>query len=420
LSPGVLEPHTSANRVVVIGGGPAGLMAAEAARAVGVSVHLYDWLGSVGRKFLIAGKGGLNLTHSEDAANFAARYGARAPEIGHWLARFDAGAVREWARGLGIETFVGSSGRVFPLDLKAAPLLRGWVRRLRASGVAFHMHHRWLGWDANALRFAHADGQTRVHADAVVLALGGGSWPVLGSDAAWVLVLRERGVAIAPLAPANCGFDVAWSAHFAERYAGHPIKPAVVEWRDDAGHVQRRQGEFVVTANGVEGSLIYALSAPLRDAIAAHGSTVMHVDLVPGRTLHRLMHDLSRPRGTRSLSEHWRRHAGIDGVTAGLVHETLPREQWQEPARVAAALKALPLTLLRPRPIEEAISTSGGVRFDALDERLMLKSIPGVFCAGEMVDWEAPTGGYLLTACFASGRIAGEGAAHWLASRRRD
>ena len=389
-------------------------MAAETARAAGAEVHLYDWLGSVGRKFLIAGKGGLNLTHSEAAPEFVARYGERAAEVGRWLARFDAAAVREWARGLGIETFVGSSGRVFPLDLKAAPLLRGWVRRLRAGGVTFHMHHRWLGWDGSgALRFVHDGAERCVHADAVVLALGGGSWPVLGSDAAWVPLLRERGIALTPLAPANCGFDVAWSAHFADRHAGDPVKPAIVEWREDAGTVQRRQGEFVITASGVEGSLIYALSARLRDAIAAHGTALIHIDLMPGRTRQRLTQDLERPRGSRSLSEHWRRHAGIDGVRAGLVREVLPREQWQNAARVAASLKALPLALLRPRPIAEAISSAGGVPFDALDESLMLKSIPGVFCAGEMIDWEAPTGGYLLTACFASGRIAGEGAARW-------
>lgn len=390
-------------------------MAAEVARAAGAAVDLYDWLGSVGRKFLIAGKGGLNLTHSEDADSFVARYGERRAEVGRWLAQFDAAAVREWARGLGIETFVGSSGRVFPLDLKAAPLLRGWVRRLRASGVAFHMHHRWLGWnEAGALRFAHADGERSMRADAVVLALGGGSWPVLGSDAAWVPLLRERGVAIAPLAPANCGFDIGWSAHFAQHHAGRPVKPAVIEWNDAHGNVIRRQGEFVVTTHGLEGSLIYALSAQLRDAISACGTTEIRVDLVPGRDVQRLARDLAQPRGKRSFSEHLRRHAGIDGVKAGLLYEVLTREQMQNPERVAATLKSLPLALLRPRPIGEAISSAGGVRFDVLDDQLMLKSIPGVFCAGEMIDWEAPTGGYLLTACFASGRIAGAGAARWL------
>ena len=400
--------------VAVIGGGPAGLMAAEVARAAGAQVHLYESLGSVGRKFLVAGKGGLNLTHSDEMPAFAARYGARRDEVSRWLAQFDAIAVRDWARGLGVETFVGSSGRIFPLDLKAAPLLRGWVRRLHASGVAFHVRHRWLGWDAaGALRFAHVDAERSVRADAVVLALGGGSWPVLGSDAAWVPLLTERGIAIAPLVPANCGFDVGWSEHFIQRHSGHPVKPAIIQWTAADGSSIRQQGEFVVTASGVEGSLIYALSAHLRDAIAAHGSTEIRIDLVPGRDAERLTRDLAQPRGKRSLSEHWRRHAGIDGVKAGLLYETLSKDQLQDSARVAATLKSLPLTLIRPRPIDEAISSGGGVRFDALDERLMLKNLAGVFCAGEMIDWEAPTGGYLLTACFASGRIAGDAAARW-------
>jgi uncharacterized flavoprotein (TIGR03862 family) len=389
-------------------------MAAEVARAAGAGVRVYDRLGSVGRKFLVAGKGGLNLTHSEGGDEFSARYGSRRDEVQRWLAHFDAAAIRDWARALGVETFVGSSGRVFPLDLKAAPLLRAWVRRLRASGVGFHMHHRWLGWDdAGALRFAHPEGERRVSADAVVLALGGGSWPVLGSDATWVPLLADRGVTIAPLAPSNCGFDIGWSEHFAQRHAGHPVKPVVVEWTDDGGRVARRQGEFVVTATGVEGSLIYALSAQLRDAIAARGAVEIRLDLVPGRDAARLAGDLARPRGSRSLSEHWRRHAAIDGVKAGLLRETLSGEGLQDPARVAKALKALPLTLVRPRPIDEAISSAGGVQFDTLDADLMLRALPGVFCAGEMIDWEAPTGGYLLSACFASGRIAGAGAARW-------
>ena len=400
--------------VAIVGGGPAGLMAAEAARASGATVHLYDWLGSVGRKFLIAGKGGLNLTHAEPAPAFVARYGSRAHEVGGWLAQFNASAVREWARTLGVETFVGSSGRVFPMDLKAAPLLRGWVRRLRASGVHFHVHHRWIGWGEDGeLRFAHADGERRVRADATVLALGGGSWPVLGSDAAWLPLLRERNVSIAPLVAANCGFDVAWSQHFIERHAGQPVKPVVIEWTADDGRVLRQQGEFVITAGGIEGSLIYALSASLRDAIAAGGATEIRLDLVPGRDPQRLAKDLAKPRGSRSLSEHLRRHAGVEGVKAGLLYEALPKAQWQDSQCIVQMLKALPLTLLRPRPIEEAISTAGGVRVGQLDSELMLKSIPGVFCAGEMLDWEAPTGGYLLTACFASGRIAGTGAAHW-------
>jgi len=404
-------------------------MAAETACSAGAEVHVYDRTGSVGRKFLIAGKGGLNLTHSDPFETFVARYGARANEVRAWLEKFDANALRDWARGLGVETFVGSSGRVFPTDLKAAPLLRGWVRRLRASGVRFHMHHQWLGWGGDgALLFAHADGEKSVRVEAVVLALGGGSWPVLGSDGSWVRLLEQRAIDIAPLQPSNCGFDVAsashrsidaevaggWSEHFAARYAGHPVKAVVIEWRDVDGGVVRQQGEFVITATGVEGSLVYALSARLRDAIAVQGHAEIRLDLAPGRDAERLAHDLSRPRGSRSLSEHLRRQAGIDGVKAGLLYEVLSKAELRDSARVAETIKSLPLKLLRARPLDEAISTAGGVSFAALDENLMLKKLRGVFCAGEMIDWEAPTGGYLLTACFASGRVAGLGAAEWL------
>jgi len=409
-------------RVAVIGGGPAGLMAAETARAVGATVDVYERMGSVGRKFLIAGKGGLNLTHSDPFERFVSRYRGREREMRAWLEKFDADALREWARGLGVETFVGTSGRVFPSDLKAAPLLRGWVRRLRAGGVNFHVHHRWLGWsDDGALRFAHEDGERVVRAVAVVLALGGGSWPVLGSDGSWTQMLEQRAVDLAPLQPANCGFEIAragvegWSEFFANKYAGQPIKPVVIEWRGANGETIRRQGEFVVTAHGVEGSLIYALSAELRDAIAAQGSATIRLDLAPGRDVERLARDLAQPRGKRTLSEHLRRHAGIDGVKSGLLYELLAKESMQNPARLAQAIKALPLTLTRARPLDEAISTAGGVCFAAFDENLMLKALPGVFCAGEMIDWEAPTGGYLLTACFASGKIAGQGAAEWAA-----
>ena len=407
--------------VAIIGGGPAGLMAAETARAAGVEVHLFDRMGSVGRKFLVAGKGGLNLTHSDPFETFVARYGARAREVRAWLEHFDAEALREWARGLGVETFVGTSGRVFPQDLKAAPLLRGWVRRLRASGVQLHVHHDWLGCGADgALRFAHADGEKSIPADAIVLALGGGSWPVLGSNGDWVRLLTQSNVDVAALQPSNCGFDVAgagpnagWSEHFATRHAGHPIKPVAIEWDDPARGSVRKQGEFVITQSGVEGSLIYALSAGLRDTIAAHGSVEIRLDLAPTRDAARLARELAQPRGSRSLSEHLRRHVGIEGVKAGLLYEVLGKDAMRDMARVAAAIKALPLRLTRARPLAESISTAGGVRFAALDAGLMLKNIPGVFCAGEMIDWEAPTGGYLLTACFASGRIAGEAAARW-------
>ena len=408
-------------RTRIIGAGPAGLMAAETARAAGVDVDVYERMGSVGRKFLIAGKGGLNLTHSDPFERFVSRYRDRAGEIRAWLQAFDADALRAWARGLGVRTFVGTSGRVFPLDLKAAPLLRGWVRRLRASGVRFHVNHDWRGWDERgALRFVTDDGERVVDADAVVLACGGGSWPVLGSDGRWVAPLAARGVAIAPLQPSNCGFDVAWSAHFAARHAGDPVKPVVVECEDADGRVHRRQGEFVVSSHGIEGSLVYAYSALLRDTIAARGQTTIRLDLAPGRDAERLARDLARPRGRRSASEHLRRTAGIDGVKAGLLYEVLGKDGVGDPATVAATLKALPLTLLRARPLEEAISTAGGVRFDALDAQLMLRDLPGVFCAGEMIDWEAPTGGYLLTACFASGRIAGAAAAGWCSRASSD
>jgi uncharacterized flavoprotein (TIGR03862 family) len=402
--------------LVVIGGGPAGLMAAETARAAGLAVDLFEAKGSVGRKFLIAGKGGLNLTHSEPRPGFDRRYRERSAEVGRWLDDFDADALRDWARGLGVDTYVGSSGRVFPLDRKAAPLLRGWVRRLREDGVQFHVHHRWLGWDAEgALRFATADGERRVHAAATVLALGGGSWPQLGSDGAWQEVLCRHGVDAAPLQPANCGFDIGWSAHFSAKHAGAPLKPVVAYWRDGKGE-HALQGECVATAHGIEGSLVYALSAMLRETIARDGSATLELDLVPGRDLERLQRDLARPRHGRSLGEHLRRKAGITGAKAALLHEVLDKEQLGDSALLARTLKRLPLRLLRPRPLAEAISSAGGVRLEALDDALMVRSLPGVFCAGEMLDWEAPTGGYLLAACFASGRRAGLGAVGWLRS----
>ncbi len=405
-------------RLAVIGGGPAGLMAAEAARAAGVDVHLFEAKGSVGRKFLIAGKGGLNLTHGEPRPGFDARYRERAAAVGRWLDAFDADALRAWARGLGVDTYVGSSGRVFPLDRKAAPLLRAWVRRLREAGVQMHVQHRWQGWDeAGRLRFDAPSGSTAFDADAVVLALGGGSWPQLGSDGAWVASLAAHGVDVAPLQPANCGFDVGWSALLAERFAGAPLKPVVAHWQDATGAAHALQGECVLTATGIEGSLVYAIGADLRVAIARDGSTLLHLDLVPGRDLARLEADLSKPRKGRSLGEHLRRQAGLDAAKSALVFEMLDKAAQQDMARLAATLKRLPLRLLNPRPMAEAISTAGGVRLEALDDALMVRNRPGLFCAGEMLDWEAPTGGYLLTACFASGLLAGRGASAWLRAR---
>ena len=401
-------------RVAVIGGGPAGLMAAEAARAAGATVQLFEAKGSVGRKFLVAGLGGLNLTHSEPRPAFDARYRERAAAVGRWLDAFDADALRAWARGLGVDTYIGSSGRVFPLDRKAAPLLRAWVRRLRESGVQLHVHHRWLGWDASgALRFETPTGETAFDADAVVLALGGGSWPQLGSDGAWVTPLAAHGVDIAPLQPANCGFDIGWSALLADKFAGAPLKPVVAHWQAADGTDHALQGECVLTATGIEGSLVYAIGADLRAAIARDGSARLQLDLVPGRDLTRLAADLSKPRNGRSLGEHLRRQAGLDAAKCALLFEVLDKPARQDMARVAATLKRLPLQLLRPRPLAEAISTAGGVRLEALDDALMVRRRPGLFCAGEMLDWDAPTGGYLLTACFASGLRAGRGAAAW-------
>ncbi|MFA5913263.1 MAG: TIGR03862 family flavoprotein [Burkholderiales bacterium] len=411
-----MEPHPGRS-VAIIGGGPAGLMAAEAASNAGARVDVYDAMPSVGRKFLMAGKGGLNLTHSEPYEAFLARYGARRAYLEPLLTGFGPQALRAWARELGVDTFIGSSGRVFPSGMKAAPLLRAWLHRLRAAGVHFHMRHRWRAWDEDgALRFAMPQGERAVRADAVVLALGGGSWARLGSDGAWVPLLAARGVRVAPLRPANCGFDAGWSEHFRARYAGQAVKLVVLAHRVPDGTARRQQGEFMITATGVEGGLIYFLSAGLRDEIEAKGAAVLQLDLVPGRGLARLERELSRPRASSSLANHLRRYAGIVGVKAGLLRELLPASDFADPLRLAAAIKALPLRLLAPRPLDEAISSAGGVVFEALDEHLMIKALPGVFCAGEMLDWEAPTGGYLLTACFASGRAAGAGAIAWLDS----
>ena len=397
-------------RVVIVGGGPAGLMAAEVLSALpGLAVDVYDAMPSVGRKFLMAGKGGMNITHSEPLPDFVGRYGARAGQLAPWLAAFSPTALRDWIHGLGIDTFVGTSGRVFPTEMKAAPLLRAWLHRLRSQGVHFHVRHRWLGWSGAGLRFATPDGEIVVQAAAVILALGGGSWARLGSDGAWVPVLRDSGIDVAPLKPANCGFDVAWSPYFSERFAGQPVKPVVASF---AG--QTRQGEFNITATGIEGGLVYALSAPLRDVLARDGHAALTLDLAPGRSIERLAADLARPRGRDSLANHLRRRAGIEGVKAALLRELCPPETLAAPALLAAAIKALAVPVGATRPIDEAISTAGGVSFAALDEALMLHGKPGVFCAGEMLDWEAPTGGYLLTACLASGRVAAGGVRRWL------
>ena len=406
-------------RVAVIGGGPAGLMAAETLAQAGVSVDVYDAMRSVGRKFLLAGRGGLNLTHSENANAFYARYGARRAQLAPMLDAFGAEALRQWTHDLGIETFVGTSGRVFPREMKAAPLLRAWLQRLRDAGVRFHMRHRWIGWTADGpgLRFDTPEGERLAPADAVVLALGGGSWAKLGSDGAWVPLLAQRDVTIAPLKPSNCGFDVQWSEHFRNRFAGQPVKSIMLHFTDRQGRSTTRRGEFLVTDSGVEGSAIYALSALLRDEIAQNGSAVLHVDLAPDKTAQRLAQEIAHPRGSRSMSSHLKSRVGIEGVKAGLLRECVPAETYNDATELAAAIKALPIRLVATRALDEAISSAGGVTFDAMNEQLMLRKLPGVFCAGEMLDWEAPTGGYLLTACFASGKAAAHGVLHWLRAR---
>jgi len=406
-------------------------MAAEVLAQAGCAVDLYDAMPSVGRKFLLAGKGGLNLTHSEDRDRFIQRFGERSTEVARWLASFDGPRLRAWAEELGVATFVGTSGRVFPVDMKAAPLLRSWLHRLRGAGVRLHMRHRWTGWTddaAHVSRFETAQGAVEVQAAATILALGGASWARLGSDGAWVPALQQRAVTIAPLRPANCGFDVArvqhgtgtkpaagWSDYFAERFAGQPFKSVAICCPDGQGGEFRRKGEFVATATGIEGSLVYAASALLRDAIERVGQARLTIDLLPDKSAEQVLAEVAHPRGSRSLSSHLKSRLKLDGIKLALLHEVLHADAMHKPAVLAAAIKAVPMTLMATRPIDEAISTAGGVRLDAMDDGLMLRALPGVFCAGEMLDWEAPTGGYLLTASMASGRVAAQGAIDWLA-----
>lgn len=416
------QPAAMDVEVAIVGGGPAGLMVADELAHAGRQVHLFDAMPSVGRKFLLAGRGGLNLTHSEPRPGFDRRYGERSDWVAGWLDGMDGPAVRAWAASLGVSTFVGSSGRIFPEEMKAAPLLRAWLQRLRhpASGVAvqFHMRHRWQGWRDGALVFQRAPGlgPLLVKAQVTVLALGGASWARLGSDGAWVETLRTRGVDVAELLPANCGFDVwgrsgqGWTDHFAERHAGQPLKSVAIglgkAGQADHGY---RKGECVVTSTGLEGSLVYAVAARLRDALRQEGQTSLALDLLPDRTLEQVQAETARPRGSRSWSGHLKGRLGLQGVKMGLLHELVPACEWDDPTLLAQRIKALPIRLRAPRPIDEAISTAGGVRPQALTPDLMLKDAPGVWCAGEMLDWEAPTGGYLLTACLASGRRVAQG-----------
>ena len=410
--------------VAVIGAGPAGLMAAEVLSLADVAVQVYDAMPSVGRKFLLAGKGGLNITHAEPLPLFTGRYGERADIIAPWLAEFGPTALRQWVHGLGIDTFVGSTQRVFPSDMKAAPLLRAWLHRLRhpmhGAPVGFHMRHRWLGelhptdqgWQ---MRFATPQGEQVVQAQAVVLALGGGSWPRLGSDGAWVPWLSQLGVDVLPLQPSNCGFDVrvgdrlGWSPHLRQHFAGQVLKNVGLSFEVDGAVVFDRVGEMVITETGIEGSLVYAASSHLRDAITRHSSATLHLNLRPDFTPERLHQEVAHPRGSRTLSSHLHSRVGLTKLHTALLHEVLAKETLSNPAMLAQAMGHLPISLHAPRPIAEAISSAGGVDFTGLSPTLMVQDLLGVFCAGEMLDWEAPTGGYLLTACWASGRVAGLG-----------
>lgn len=386
-------------------------MAAEVLSQRGVRVEVYDSMPSVGRKFLLAGKGGLNLTHSEPFENFLARYGERRQIIEKWLMDFTPDDLRTWARGLGIESFVGTSGRVFPVGMKTSPLLRAWLKRLDETGVKFHLRHKWQGWNADgSLKFETPEGEKNVQAEAVILALGGGSWSRLGSDGAWVPWLEQAGARVEALKPSNCGFEAAWSPHFREKFEGQAVKSVILSFG-----TFHQQGEFIVTKEGVQGSLIYAASAMIRDEIEVRGQVVIALDLLPDKTEAQALEKLSKPRGARTMASHLEKTLNIKGVKAGLLREFVSKEDFANMGRLAAALKHLEIPLIAPRPLEEAISSAGGVTFESLDENLMLRALPGIFCAGEMLDWEAPTGGYLLTACFASGRVAGLGVLKWMA-----
>ena len=419
--------------IAVIGAGPAGLMAAEVLSAAGISVHVFDAMPSVGRKFLLAGIGGLNLTHAEPFDVFTTRFGERAAACANWLQGFDKEAIRDWAKGLGIDTFVGTSQRVFPTDMKAAPLLRAWLHRLRhpAQGepVRFHMRHRWNGnitrtdtsntptWQ---LQFDTPHGPQSVQTNAVLLALGGASWAHLGSDGAWQPWLRALQVDVAPLVPANCGFDVSvgsrkgWSEHLRTKFAGTPLKSVVLSCTDAQGHTFSRKGEMVITEHGIEGSLVYAASALLRDEIARTGQAQLTLNLRPEFAAEHVQAEVRHPRGSRSLSSHLKSRLNLQAVHLALLHEVLTKDALNDPVQLAHAIEHLPITAIATRPLDEAISSAGGVKLEALDGALMALHAPGVFVAGEMLDWEAPTGGYLLSACLASGRHAAKGALAYL------
>ncbi len=391
----------------VIGAGPAGLMAAEEMAKAGLAVTVYDRMPSVGRKFLMAGRGGLNLTHTEPLDAFLPRYGKEASALAPMIAAFPPEAVRAWSEGLGQPTFAGSSGRVFPQSFKASPLLRAWLRRLEQAGVMFKLRHSFAGFDESgaAIILDAAGARIAERADVHVLALGGASWPRLGSNGEWTELLRQKGIDVAALAPANCGFETNWSEHFISQFAGTPVKPLRLTFGEETA-----RGEAMITQHGIEGGAVYALSSHLREAIAAQGSCVLSLDLRPDVDRDDLMVRLARPRAGQSASTWLRKSAGLSPVAVGLLRE-VARDLPAEPLALARLIKGLPLTLTAPRPIARAISSAGGIKLAEVDAGLMLKHLPGVFVCGEMLDWEAPTGGYLLQACFATGLVAGKAAA---------
>ena len=403
--------------VVVIGAGPAGLMAAEVIAQAGRCVTVYDALPSAGRKFLMAGRGGLNLTHSEQLPAFVARYGAAMPQLAEAIETFPPDMLRAWSELLGQPTFVGSSGRVFPQAFKASPLLRAWLRRLDQSGVQFAMRYRWTGWDGEGrLLFDTSEGPRVIAAKATVLALGGASWPRLGSDGAWVKTLAARGIDVAPLRPANCGFVVAWSDVFRNRFAGYPLKSMALSFGS-----QVVRGEAMITRTGIEGGAIYALSAPMRDAVVANGTATLNVALRPELNTSELIAKLSAPRGKQSLSTFLRKAVHLPPVGIALLQETAIASGTSlaslSTASLAGLINAVPIVLSGVAPIARAISTAGGIALDELDADYMIEKLPGVFAAGEMLDWEAPTGGYLLQASFATGAAAGRGVVKLLERR---
>ncbi len=395
--------------IAIIGGGPAGLMAAEILSQHDIKIDVYEAMPSLGRKFLMAGKSGLNLTHSEDYSLFVTRYGNKQHEITKYLTDFKPEDLLVFANELNIKTFVGSSGRVFPIEMKASPMLRAWIHRLTMHGVTFHLRHRWSGWEDQHCVFETPTGIIKIKPNATILALGGASWPKLGSKGDWVPWLSQAGIKVNPFSPANCGFNVNWSSHFSEKFHGQPVKSVILCFKGF-----KQQGEFVIAKNGVEGSLIYSASAKLRDELISTGSATFTLDLAPDTSIQKLTQALERPRGSTSLSNHIRKTTGIQGVKLGLLYEFCTKETFEDSNQLASAIKSLPIPIVSTTPLATAISSAGGISFEELDDHLMLRKMPGVFCAGEMLDWEAPTGGYLLTACFALGRAAGKGSLRWL------